>query len=403
MSRVSVLWVSKEPKIFHQGAAFCGLAASEALRAPPTPTRRAAKPSVSKTSGSLRDRFNCCLLTAKDETTGLKLAQQHSPQIILCELSASGINGYNFLEQIRQNQDTAIIPVIFLSNTLDPHQHRKAMEMGADDILFAPYSEQDLEKAIAARLTRQTTLLRRSQQELEQLRYNIAVFLPHEMQTALTGIIAGTDLLLNSSIPLDSSVMRELLNCIKLSGKRLSQLAHNFLLYSELKAVAYDPVKIQNLRNQETDSAHNNIAQISLKQTHRYHRQEDLNLDLQEASVKIGKSHLMKLVEELIDNACKFSEPGTPIEVRSQIQKDYLVLSISDRGRGMTSQQIENIGLGIQFDRSIYEQQGFGLGLAIAQDLVQLYGGKLQITSIPQKTTKVTLTLPIGDFSRHLP
>ena len=365
---VSILWVSKEPKILHPGAALC-------------------------------TTLNYSLLTAKDETTGLKLAQQHSPQIILCELSASGINGYHFLEQIRQNQDTAIIPVIFLSNTLEPDQHRKAMEMGADDILFAPYSEQDLEKAIAARLTRQTTILRRSQQELEQLRYNIAVFLPHEIRTALTGIIAGTDLLLNSSIPLDFSVMRELLNCIKLSGKRLSQLAHNFLLYSQLKAVAYDPVKIQNLRNQETDSAHNNIAQISLKQTHRYHRQEDLTLDLQEASVKIGKSHLMKLVEELIDNACKFSEPGTPIEVRSQRQKDYLVLSISDRGRGMTSQQIENIGLGIQFDRSIYEQQGFGLGLAIAQDLVQLYGGKLQISSIPQETTKVTLTLPIAKSS----
>ena len=103
----------------------------------------------------------------------------------------------------------------------------------------------------------------------------------------------------------------------------------------------------------------------------------------------------MKLVEELTDNACKFSEPGTPIKVRSRIKNDYLFLSVSDRGRGMTSQQIQQIGLGIQFERSRYEQQGFGLGLAIAKDLVQLHGGKLQINSILQKNTTVTLTLPI--------
>ncbi|MDJ0532633.1 MAG: ATP-binding protein [Xenococcaceae cyanobacterium MO_207.B15] len=368
MSRVSILWVTQEPTVLQQGIALCA-------------------------------RLNYSLLQARDETTGWRLAQQHTPKIIVCELSPSAINGYNFLEKIRQNQDTAIIPVIFLSNCLDTSQHRKAMEMGADDILFAPYCEPDLENAIAARLTRQQTMIRRSQQELEQLRYNITAFLPHEFKTALTGIIAGTDLLLNRSIPLESSVMRELLYCIQSSGKRLSRLSNNFLLYCELKAVSYDPVKVQNLRNQKTHFAYNNISQTSIKQTHRYHRQQDLILDLQEASVKMDKLYLMKLVEELIDNACKFSPPGTPIKVRSQVQKDYLSISISDRGRGMTPQQIEQIGLGIQFDRSLYEQQGFGLGLAIAKNLIQLHGGKLKITSIPQKTTKVSLTLPLAKSS----
>lgn len=368
MSRISTLWVSKELKTLAQGKALC-------------------------------DRLNYSLLTASEEITGLKLARQHYPQLIIYELNSSPINGYNFLQEIRQHHDTSIIPVIFLSKTFDSAQHRQVMAMGADDILFAPYSEQDLVRAIAARLTRHTIMLERSQKELEQLRHNITVFLPHEIRTALTGIIAGTDLLLNSSIALDSSVIRELLHCINSSGKRLSRLAHNFLLYCELKAFADDPVKIQDLRNQKTDSAHNNITQTSLKQTHRYHRQKDLTLDLQEASLNISTPYLAKLIEELIDNACKFSKQGTPIKIRSQIQNNYLLLSISDRGRGMTSEQIEQIGLGIQFERSIYEQQGFGLGLAIAKDLTQLHGGKLQISSIPQETTTVTLTLPLPQAS----
>ncbi|HHP7230565.1 MAG TPA: ATP-binding protein [Xenococcaceae cyanobacterium] len=366
MSKVSVLWVSKKPAILSQGVALC-------------------------------DRQSYSFLTAKTAIAGLKLAQQFLPQIIVSELSTSGVDGLSFLAQIRQNPDTATIPVILLSSSsFQARQQRQGMEMGADDILFAPYTELDLEKAIAARLTRQRILLKQSQQELAQLRYNITAFLPHEIKTALTGIIAGTELLLNSSIPLDPAVMRELLNCIQASGKRLSRLSHNFLLYSELKAVAYDSVKKQNLQQQTTDSAQNIITRIALKQTQRYQRQSDLTLNLQEASVKIDQTYLIKIVEELIDNACKFSQLGTPIEVNSQIQQDSLIIAISDRGRGMTAQQIAKIGLGMQFDRSIYEQQGFGLGLVIAQDLVQLHKGTLEIASIPGEITKIKLILPLA-------
>ena len=385
MNRISILCVSKKPNIFGQESALGNIVCGEAKTSQTKPRVRG-------------DRINYSLLTATTEITGLQLAQRHSPQIIVCELSCS-IDGYHFLEKIRQNQDTSIIPVIFFSDTFDAHQHRKAMEMGADDILFAPYSQQDLEKAIATRLSRQNIVLERSQQKLEQLRHNITAFLPHEIRTALTGIIAGTELLLTSSMSLDSCAMRELLNCINSSGKRLSRLAHNFLLYSELKAFADDQIKIQDLQNQKTDLAHNSIAKISFKQAQHYHRQDDLILDLQETSINIGTFYLMKLVEELTDNACKFSEPGTTIKIRSRIKNNYLFLSICDRGRGMTSQQIEQIGLGLQFDRSIYEQQGFGLGLAIAKDLVRLHGGNFQISSIPQKSTTVTLTFPIPQSS----
>ncbi|MDJ0680915.1 MAG: hybrid sensor histidine kinase/response regulator [Xenococcaceae cyanobacterium MO_167.B52] len=348
--------------------------------------------------GTKCDRINYSLLTAKTEITGLELVQQHSPHIVICELSSS-IDGYSLLEQIRRNQDTSVIPVIFLSNTFDPNQHRKAMEMGADDILFAPYSQSDLNKAITARLTRHNLILKQSEQKLEQLRHNIATFLPHEIRTALTGIIAGTELLLNSTMPLEPCVIKELLGCINLSGKRLSRLAHNFLLYSELKTLADDQIKIQDLQNQQTDSVCNSIAQISVKQAQHHHRQDDLILDLQETSINISPFYLMKLVEELTDNACKFSNPGTPIKIRSRIKNNYLFLSICDHGRGMTSQQIQQIGLGLQFERAVYEQQGFGLGLAIAKDVVRLHGGNLQISSIPQKSTTVTLSFPIPKSS----
>ena len=55
------------------------------------------------------------------------------------------------------------------------------------------------------------------------------------------------------------------------------------------------------------------------------------------------------------------------------------VLSVSDKGRGFSAEQITRIGAYMQFDRKMHEQQGLGLGLAIAKRLVELHGGTFSI------------------------
>jgi signal transduction histidine kinase len=70
------------------------------------------------------------------------------------------------------------------------------------------------------------------------------------------------------------------------------------------------------------------------------------------------------------------------------------ILEISDRGRGMTVEQIKNLGAYIQFDRQLHAQEGSGLGLAIAKRLTELHGGKMEISSIPDRGTTVRIELP---------
>ena len=120
------------------------------------------------------------------------------------------------------------------------------MEMGADDILFSPYSLSDVKAAIAIRLQKNQALLQDSQQQLQQLRHNITTYLPHEMRTALTGIIAASELLLRQNI--EPFIIKEMLHCLNVSAKRLSHLIHNFLLYSELQSIATDTVKVARLK-----------------------------------------------------------------------------------------------------------------------------------------------------------
>jgi two-component system, sensor histidine kinase and response regulator len=114
------------------------------------------------------------------------------------------------------------------------------------------------------------------------------------------------------------------------------------------------------------------------------------------ASVQVSLDSLQKIVLELVDNACKFSTPGTPVEVGAVVADDAYILTIRDHGRGMTAQEMANIGAYQQFDRKLREQQGSGLGLSIARGLVELHGGKIAIESVPNEGTTVSVILALG-------
>ena len=107
----------------------------------------------------------------------------------------------------------------------------------------------------------------------------------------------------------------------------------------------------------------------------------------------MSSKSLKKLVEELVDNALKFSKAGTKIEVIAESNEEYYTLKVLDHGRGMTSEQISRIGAYMQFERALYEQQGMGLGLILAKRFTELHNGKLTIASESKGGTTVFVEL----------
>jgi signal transduction histidine kinase len=117
------------------------------------------------------------------------------------------------------------------------------------------------------------------------------------------------------------------------------------------------------------------VPDAALRTARKAKRDADPSLDVCRDPVQIMETHLWKIVEELVDNACKFSPAGAPIEVTGRVEEGVFTLAVLDKGRGMTAAQIADVGAHMQFERRIHEQQGSGLGLAIARRLAELYGG----------------------------
>ncbi len=95
-------------------------------------------------------------LEANNGVTGLQLAIEFLPSIILCDISMPQMGGFDVLDALRRNEATVSIPFIFLTAKADRSFMRHGMELGADDYLTKPFTNSELLTAIKVRLERRT-------------------------------------------------------------------------------------------------------------------------------------------------------------------------------------------------------------------------------------------------------
>lgn len=334
-------------------------------------------------------------LGAANGKVGIKMAIEQIPDLILCDMMMPEIDGQGVLKALRAEPVTATIPFIFLTAKAEKTDIRLGMEQGADDYITKPCTPQELLKAIAIRLEKHQAISRQSQKTLDELRSNISMSLPHELRTPLNAILGFSELILSEYRLLEESEILEMIGHIQVSGHRLYRLIQNFLLYADLQIAATNPERIEEMRNSEFSCVKSLLSEKARQQAKQANRTEDLKLNLQDSSVAIDAMRLTKILEELLDNAFKFSSEGTPISVSTLVEDRTFILSVKDQGRGMTADQIAQLEAYMQFDRKHYQQAGLGLGLAIVQRLAELHGGELKIESSPQKETIVSVFLPV--------
>lgn len=99
-----------------------------------------------------------CTIGAEDGVQGVTKIQNHSPDLVICDVIMPKLDGYGVLKTLRQNPLTAITAFIFLTASVSKADLRKGMELGADDYLTKPTTVEELLKAIATRLEKRASL-----------------------------------------------------------------------------------------------------------------------------------------------------------------------------------------------------------------------------------------------------
>ncbi|HEY9782753.1 MAG TPA: response regulator [Leptolyngbyaceae cyanobacterium] len=320
-------------------------------------------------------------LNAENGINGVAVALAQTPDLIICDVMMPELDGYGVLTTLRKNPLTSAIPFIFLTAKADKNDIRQGMELGADDYLTKPFTRNELLGAITARLQKQITVTQQSEKKLAELRRSITEALPQEVLIPLSEILGFSRMLIDSYEIIKPQEILETAQNLHNSGQRLQRLIENFIMYAQIELLATNPEEIQALRNCQTLNPSDIIFALAIQKAKQYHREADLILQVANSNVKIAKRDLKKVVEELVDNAFKFSEPDTSVHVKASADKDGFKLSITNYGRPMPAEQIASIGGHMQFERKFYERQGMGLGLILAKRITELHGGRLTIES----------------------
>ena len=335
------------------------------------------------------------VIVAPNGLAGIQIAEVEIPDLIICDVMMPDLDGYGVLNKLRQNPLLSTIPFIFLTAKASKSDFRQGMELGADDYLTKPFSSKDLLGAISSKLKKQIEINKNSQKKLDELRNNIALSLPHEMRTPLNGILGFSEILKQEAEFLSVSEIQEMAQGINQSGQRLFKLIQKFLLYTDLEMITNDVKRIKSLQNNLTQFPNLSLTKLIIEKAKYEHREIDLQLNLPvSCEVKICSTRLLIIIEELLDNAFKFSPNDKIVRIISDLKNSTFNLSFIDYGRGMTNEQIKNLGAYKQFERQIYEQQGMGLGLIIAKRMTELHNGKFKIYSQPNQETIVQVQLP---------
>jgi two-component system sensor histidine kinase/response regulator len=331
---------------------------------------------------------------AENGLVGVQMARRHLPDLIICDIMMPMLDGYGVLLQLSADPVTASIPFIFLTAREDWSDMRRGMELGADDYITKPCSPHDLIAAVTARLDKQEVLQDKYQQQMAELRHGIVHALPHELRTPLAGILGYSSVIAEDTSSLNSEELRDIAIKIGQAANRLHRQIENYLLYAQLELAKVDPSQGDVLMEGDTAAPADITQKMALQRASSDDREADLAFTLVNAPIRIAELNLKKIVRELVDNAFKFSQAGTPVQVKTSLSGKAWTLSITDHGRGMSADQITGVGAYMQFQRKLFEQQGSGLGLVIVKRLAELHQGDLAITSSPGEYTTVQVRLP---------
>lgn len=227
------------------------------------------------------------------------------------------------------------------------------------------------------------------EREVDQLKSSLVSVVSHELRTPLTMIQGFSELLLDREVGREQSV--EALTQIHTSAQRLARLIDDLLSVSRIDSgsigLDLDAVDVVELVDRVTADFAASGRELIIK--------ADRDLPL----VTADPDKTQQILTNLVSNAVKYSENGTPISLQIRHARDEVQVAVSDRGIGLSpDEQAQLFQKFFRADNSdVRNRPGTGLGLYITKNLVELQGGRICVTSERGRGSTFSFTMPVAE------
>ena len=235
-----------------------------------------------------------------------------------------------------------------------------------------------------------------ARREMQRMRAELISAVSHELRTPL-GFIKGyaTTLLRDDISDIDPATQREFLQVIDEETGKLEQMIDQLLDASRLQAGRL-PIDTKSVFLGGLVGSAVSKIRASLERTG---HTVATRVPHEDFPVKADPIRLEGVLHNLLENAARYSEPGTPVEVVAGRDGEYAVVSVRDQGDGIPEAEQEAIFEPFYRGESSRRRtvRGAGLGLAICLGIIEAQGGKIWVESVPGRGSTFLFTLPLVD------
>ncbi|HEX3051746.1 MAG TPA: response regulator [Aggregatilineaceae bacterium] len=341
------------------------------------------------------------VILADDGTAALNILNKEGvPDLIISDVAMPNMDGFELFEEVRQRAEWLNVPFIFLTARDQMKDLRQGYELGADDYLIKPFEQERLLLVIRSKLKRRAELqehLNVQQAAIDAAKRELSMMVAHELRTPLVSITMVTDILSREFDRMEVNQAKEMVEMMHSGSVRLNRLVEQMVMYVQLTSGALLTAIQSHLRPSYMREAV--IGAVDRARQFSY-RQQDIPLRYDEhdpdAQIMGDLAALKHALAELLSNAMAFSTPKNEIEVVQWSADHRVWLTITDQGPGIEPEHLARVFEPFyQANRTHYEQQGIGIGLALSQGIIQVHGGTLELKSRVGVGTRATVSLPI--------
>lgn len=341
-------------------------------------------------------------------------ARAARPDLVLMDVMMPGVDGIEATRRLKADPDTRLVPVVIVTALTDSDARKRAAEAGADDFMTKPVDALELSLRIRSFLAVKRTYdeleasrARASQQD--RLKTEFLASVSHELRTPLAAVAAAARTLWRDGGSRPESVAR-LAPMILEECSRLGRILDEALEFARLDAGVLPWAESSFAAAPCVEAVAATFAPMA--------EEKGVSLSSQvrppgpgEGTLRGDRDRFLQLLSNLTSNALKFTPPGGTVRLalaRAGPADAPRFGVTPPAGRGLVLVAVEDTGVGIapENQKLIFERfrqvadpatgrpSGAGLGLAICQDLVERFGGRIGLRSAPGQGSRFTVALP---------
>ncbi|MBX3044969.1 MAG: hybrid sensor histidine kinase/response regulator [Candidatus Kapabacteria bacterium] len=331
-----------------------------------------------------------------------KLAKIINPDLIILDVMMPEYDGFDICKQLKNDKETANIPIIFVTGKSHPIEINRAFDCGAVDYIIKPFNARELLGRVNTHINLNLSKkeLSRRNEELVEVRYDLEEALKlknkffsiiaHDLRGPFSGFAGLTDLLVNDFEKLEKNEIIEIAEHLNKSSHNLYTLLENLLTWASTQTASLqikpEIINIFKKVNKVIDvfsTIANNKSIILENQIPEY-------LD-----AYTDDKCLDTVLRNLTSNSIKFTQPGGKVTFSSFETDGEILIEVTDTGIGITPEKLKKLfktGEKVS-SPGTNNESGSGLGLMICKELIEVQKGKFEITSDEDRGTKFKFTV----------